>query len=111
MEFDELQPLRRAGANEGEEASSGAEPVYPPGADISTNPIAQLVADLIETTGLLPLDRLAGARSRAGAGSLAQAIMDERLTASAELLVPGARTGAASASDEARELAERHHLP
>jgi type IV pilus assembly protein PilB len=110
MEFDELQPLRRAGANDGEETPP-VEPSYPPGAGISTNPIAQLVADLLETTGLIPLDRLSGARSRAGAGSLAQAIMDEGLSASTELLVPGARTEPSSANDAARELAELHHLP
>jgi type IV pilus assembly protein PilB len=111
MEFDELQPLRRSGANEGEETPPGVEPQYPPGAGISPNAIAQLVADLIETTGLLPLDRLALARSRAGTGSLSQAIMDEGLTPSAELLVPGARTEAPRADDVARQLAETHHLP
>ena len=42
------------------------------------------MADLIETTGLIPLDRLVSARSRAGGGSLATAIMDERLTAPVE---------------------------
>jgi type IV pilus assembly protein PilB len=111
MEFDELQPLRRSGANEGEETPPGVEPEYPPGAGISPNAIAQLVADLIETTGLLPLDRLALARSRAEASSLSQAIMDEGLTPSSELLVPGPRTEAPSADDEARRLAETHHLP
>lgn len=111
MEFDELQPLRRAGANDGE-GSPDVEPAYPPGAGISGNAIAQLVADLLETTGLIPLDRLALARSRAGQGSLAQAIMDEGLTSTAtELLVPGPRVEAPSAGDEARALAERHHLP
>ena len=91
MEFDELQPLRRTGASEGEETPPSVEPAYPPGAGISGNPIAQLVADLLETTGLLPLDRLTGARSRAGTGSLAQAIMDERLSSNSELLFPGPR--------------------
>ncbi len=110
MEFDELQPLRRAGAGEGDETPP-AEPSYPPGAGISANAIAQLVADLIETTGLIPLDRLSGARSRAGGGSLAQAIMDEGLSSSSELLVPGPRTETSSAGSEAVELAERHHLP
>ena len=91
MEFDELHPLRRAGASNAEE-TSGVKPEYPPGAGASTNPIAQLVADLIETTGLIPLDRLVSARSRAGAGSLATAIMDERLNAPVEgLEVPGLR--------------------
>ena len=82
MEFDDLQPLRRAGAGEGERpAEPGAEPEYPEGAGISPNPVTELVADLIETTNLIPVDRLASARSRAGTGSLSAAIMDERLTA------------------------------
>ncbi|MGH3043921.1 MAG: GspE/PulE family protein [Gaiellaceae bacterium] len=110
MEFEELQPLRRSGAGDGEE-SPGIEPQYPPGAGIPENRIAHFVAELLETTGLIPLDRLAGARSRAGAGSLAQAIMEETPTPAAELLIPGQRTAAATASDEARAIAERHHLP
>ena len=89
MEFDDLQPLRRSGANEGEQTPPDVQPEYPPGAGISGSALAQLVADLIETTGLVPLDRLAMARSRAGSGSLAQAIMDEGLTASSELLLLG----------------------
>ena len=110
MEFEELQPLRRSGTGDGEE-SPGIEPQYPPGAGIPENRIAHFVAELLETTGLIPLDRLAGARSRAGAGSLAQAIMEETQTPAAELLIPGQRTAAATASDEARAIAERHHLP
>ncbi len=111
MEFDELQPLRRGGAGDDEQTPPSAEPEYPPGAGISGGAITQLVADLIETTGLVPLDRLSLARSRAGTGSLAQAIMDEGLTPSSELLLPGPRTGAQAETNEARELAERHHLP
>jgi type IV pilus assembly protein PilB len=112
MEFDELQPLRRTGASDAEETPD-VKPKYPPGAGVSTNAIAHLVADLIETTGLIPLDRLASARSRAGSGSLAEAIMDERLNAPVEgLEVPGLRTGPRGSSNvEARELAERLHLP
>jgi type IV pilus assembly protein PilB len=112
MEFDELHPLRRAGASDAEEAP-GVTPEYPPGAGLATNPIAQLVADLMETTGLIPLDRLASARSHAGGGSLAEAIMDERLSAPVGgLEVPGLRTGPRPAPDAgARELAERLHLP
>jgi type IV pilus assembly protein PilB len=110
MEFEELQPLRRTGAGDGEE-SPGIEPQYPPGAGIPENRIAHFVAELLETTGLIPLDRLAGARSRAGAGSIAQAIMDEAPTPAAELLIPGQRVAAPSADDEARAIAERHHLP
>ena len=110
MEFEELQPLRRSGAGDGEE-SPGIDPQYPPGAGIPENRIAHFVAELLETTGLIPLDRLAGARSRAGAGSIAQAIMEETPAPAAELLIPGQRTAAATASDEARAIAERHHLP
>lgn len=113
MEFDDLQPLRRAGGAEDEADEKGVSPQYPPGAGISPNAIAHLVADLLETTGLIPLDRLAQARSRAGSGSLAEAIMDERMaTAPGELEVPGLRVQTASSpSEEAQALAERHHLP
>src|SRR5262245_50982268 len=112
MEIDELQPLRRAGASDAE-TTPDVTPEYPPGAGIQPNPIAQLVADLLETTGLIPLDRLASARSRAGSGSLAEAIMDERLNERAEgLEVPGLRTGPPrEANADVRELAERLHLP
>jgi type IV pilus assembly protein PilB len=112
MEFDELQPLRRTGASDAEETPD-VKPEYPPGAGISPNAIAHLVADLIETTGLIPLDRLTNARSRSGGGSLAEAIMDERLNAPVGgLEVPGVRTGPRSATNvEVRELAERLHLP
>ncbi|MGH3019008.1 MAG: hypothetical protein ACRDNR_02455, partial [Gaiellaceae bacterium] len=111
VEFDDLQPLRRAGAR-GDEAS-GPSPEYPQGAGISPNPVTELVADLIETTGLIPLDRLASARSRAGTGPLSEAIMDERLNAPAsELEVPGLRQAAGpTPGDEAKALAERLHLP
>jgi type IV pilus assembly protein PilB len=67
-----------------------------PGAGISPNKTAELLADLLETTGLISVDRLASARARAGAGSLAQAIAQE---------------GVAPAAGIARALAARHHLP
>jgi type IV pilus assembly protein PilB len=79
VEFDDLPNLRGVPA-EGEETSS-VEPSPPPGAGISPNPITELVADLIETTGLIPADRLASVRSRAGTGSFAQAIVDRGLAA------------------------------
>jgi type IV pilus assembly protein PilB len=115
VQFDDLQPLRRAGADEQSAGQyGGAKPQYPSGAGIAPNAVAQLVGDLIEITGLIALDRLAQARSRAGAGSLADAIMDERLHKGAsEAVVPGLgmETPARTAADEARELADRHHLP
>ena len=62
----------------------------------AVNKVAELVADLLEPTGLVPSDRLAAARSRAGAsGSLAQALIDEGLADSVGL---------------AKALADRYHL-
>jgi type IV pilus assembly protein PilB len=79
VEFDDLPNLRGVPA-EGEETSP-VEPTPPPGAGISPNPVTELVADLIEMTGLVAPDRLASVRSRAGIGSFAQAIVDEGLAA------------------------------
>jgi type IV pilus assembly protein PilB len=112
VEFDDLQPLRRAGETEDGDRESGVPREYPPGAGIAPNAVAQLVADLLETTGLIPLDRLAQARSRAGSGSLAAAIMDERVAQPEEPDAPRLRVDSgSSSSDDARALAERHHLP
>jgi len=58
--------------------------------------IADLVAELIDVTDLVPRDRLAAARGRAGTGSLAQALEDE---------------GYATSEGIARSLARRHELP
>ena len=44
---------------------------------IPVNAMAELVVDLLSATGLIPEDRLAMVRGRAGQGSLAQAIVDE----------------------------------
>jgi type IV pilus assembly protein PilB len=91
---DLQQFLRRVGAEEEETPAVTPEPH--PGAGIEPNPITQLVADLLETTGLVPVDRLAQARARAGTGSLAQALIDE---------------GIAESSGVARVAAEHSHLP
>jgi type IV pilus assembly protein PilB len=111
MEFDELQPLRRTGGGDGEE-TPGAEPEYPPGSGLTGNPIAHRVADLLEATGLIALDRLAIARSRAGMGSLAQAILEEGVTAPPGAPdAPSGRPEATEGGDAVRELAATHHLP
>jgi type IV pilus assembly protein PilB len=91
---DLQQFLRRVGAD-GEETTP-VEPQPHPGAGIDPNPITQLVADLLETTGLVPADRLAQARARAGTGSLAQALIDE---------------GIAESVGVARVAADHSHLP
>src|SRR5437868_10504543 len=75
---------------------SGA-PERPLGGGVPINELAELVADLIEATGLLTPDKLAVVRGRAGqSGSLAQAIVEE---------------GVASGEGIARMLAARHQLP
>ena len=75
---------------------SGA-PERPLGGGVPINELAELVADLIEATGLLTPDKLALVRGRAGqSGSLAQAIVEE---------------GVASGEGIARMLAARHQLP
>jgi type IV pilus assembly protein PilB len=79
VEFDDLQHPPGAGTSDEETSSPKSTP--PPGAGIAPNPVNELVADLLETTGLVPPDRLAGVRSRAGGGSIAQAIVDEGLVA------------------------------
>jgi type IV pilus assembly protein PilB len=61
------------------------------------NETAELLADLLAATGLIPEDKLALARGRAGAhGSLAQALVEE---------------GVASGDGIARTLAARYQLP
>jgi type IV pilus assembly protein PilB len=61
------------------------------------NMTAELLADLLAATGLVPADKLALARGRAGAtGSLAQALVDE---------------GVAEPEGIARTLAARYQLP
>jgi hypothetical protein len=66
------------------------------GAAPSFDTVADLVADLVSTAELIPRDRLAAARGRAGAGSLADALRDE---------------GVGQADGIARSLARRHDLP
>jgi type IV pilus assembly protein PilB len=79
---EDLQQFLRRVGTDGEETTP-VEPQPHPGAGIEANAITQLVADLLETTGLVPADRLAQARARAGTGSLAQALIDEGIAESA----------------------------
>ena len=66
------------------------------GEDAGFSTIADLVAELISLTELVPADRLVAARGRAGTGSLAQALADE---------------GVAQADGIAAALARRYDLP
>ena len=94
MNFEPAGPLRTS-TNLGDPAgTTRGGPESPESAGFDT--IADLVAELVTATELLPLDRLAAARGRAGAGSLAEAIRDE---------------GYALSEGIARSLARRHGLP
>jgi type IV pilus assembly protein PilB len=77
-------------------SANSAEPVddSPPEGGFET--IADLVAELVSATELVPRDRLSAARGRAGAGSFAEALRDE---------------GLASPVGISRALARRHGLP
>ena len=86
-----LRPPETEGANDAD-----VTPVPPPGAGISPNRSAELLADLLETTGLISAERLNEARARARGGSLAQALADE---------------GLAPGGGVARAIAAKHHLP
>jgi type IV pilus assembly protein PilB len=93
MEF-ERPPSLRAGPSEGTDDAPAAPP---PAGGIGVNEIAELVADLLGVTGLVPADKLALVLGRAGpGGSIAQAIVDE---------------GVATSEGIARMLAARHQLP
>ena len=94
MTPDEQKGIRRAGKEDA--VGDGVTPSPPPGAGIGPNKTAELLADFLETTGLIAADRIAEARVRAGSGSLAEAL---------------AQSGLAPSGGVARALAERHNLP
>jgi type IV pilus assembly protein PilB len=74
-------------------AQESAAPLQPA---FDVNPLAELVADVVEATGILPPDKLAFVRDRARTGSFAQALIDE---------------GVAEGTSIARTLGAKHNLP
>ena len=92
MEAERPAQLRTVADNEGgaEETAAPLQPAFP------VNPLAELVADVIEATGLVPADRLAFVREKARTGAFAQALVDEGLAEGATI---------------ARTLASKHNLP
>jgi type IV pilus assembly protein PilB len=96
MDLKRPNNLRLSGRSEAEKtAESGGESGLI--APFPVNEVAELVADLLEATGLIAGDKLASIRGRAKqGGSFAQALLDE---------------GAASPEGIARTLASRFHLP
>jgi type IV pilus assembly protein PilB len=67
-------PKLRSPGTAGDAGTSG---VMPLSSGMAVNAMAELVVDLLSATGLVPEDKLAMVRGRAGQGSLAQAIVDE----------------------------------
>jgi len=92
MDAERQPKLRTVSEAEGD-AQENAAPLQPA---FAVNPLAELVADVIEATGLLAPDKLAFARDKARSGSFAQALIDEGLAAGATI---------------ARSVASRHNLP
>src|SRR2546429_7280671 len=93
MEF-ERPPTLRTGPSEGTDDAPAAPP---PAGGPGVNELAELVSDLLAATGLVPADKLALVRGRAGqSGSIAQAIRG---------------AGVASREGIARMLAAPHPLP
>src|SRR5437588_9319527 len=88
MEFKPTRTLR------GSQETGGAQPPPAEGAPIDAT--AELVADLLAATGLVPADRLSLARGRAHGGSFAEALVAE---------------GAGSTEGIARTLASRFRMP
>jgi type IV pilus assembly protein PilB len=76
MNVGKAGPLRTNQASAGGPAVDAATPERQ--SDFKT--IADLVAELISVSELVPSDRLAAARGRAGTGSLAQALVGEGVT-------------------------------
>jgi len=92
MNFEPAGPLRTS-TNLGDRAGAKTDD---PGGPAGFETVSDFVADLIAATDLIPRDRLAAARGRAGTGSLAEALRDE---------------GYAQPEGIARSLARRHDLP
>jgi len=95
MDLKRPNKLRLSGKSGASDAPAGGDAALPAGHPV--NEVAELVADLIEATGLVSADRLAAVRGRVKeGGSFAQAVLDE---------------GVATPEGLARTLASRFQLP
>ena len=94
MDTDRPPKLRTPGTEPGAATPPGGSGIGGPPPPI--NALAELVADLIAATGLVPADKLAGVRSAAGMGSFAAALVDQNVASSEGL---------------ARTLAARFQMP
>ncbi len=94
MDIERPPKLRTPGTESGPAESSGGAGIGGPPPPI--NALAELVADLIAATGLVPADKLAQVRSAAGMGSFAHALVEQNVASSEGL---------------ARTLAARYQMP
>ena len=93
MDKERPAQLRTVAETDSGAADETAQPLQPA---FQVNPLAELVADIVEATGLLAPDRLAFVRDKARTSSFAQALLDEGLADTALI---------------AKSLAARHNLP
>jgi type IV pilus assembly protein PilB len=93
MDKERPAQLRTVTDEESSAAEPAAQPLQPA---FQVNPLAELVADIIEATGLLAPDRLAFVRDKARTTTFAQALLEE---------------GYADTAMIAKSLAARHNLP
>src|SRR6478672_8545729 len=94
MDTERPPNLRSPGTDAGPATTPGGGGLG--GAPPPINALAELVADLIAATGLVPADKLAGVRSAAGMGSFAHALVEQNVASSEGL---------------ARTLAARYQMP
>jgi type IV pilus assembly protein PilB len=94
MDIERPPNLRAPGTEPGSATSPGGAGVGGPPPPI--NALAELVADLIAATGLVPADKLALVRGAAGMGSFAHALVEQNVASSEGL---------------ARTLAARYQMP
>jgi type IV pilus assembly protein PilB len=94
MDIDRPPNLRTPGTEPGPATTPGGGTLG--GAPPPINALAELVADLIAATGLVPADKLAGVRSAAGMGSFAHALVEQNVASSEGL---------------ARTLSARYQMP
>src|SRR5256886_12020964 len=94
MDIERPPNLRGPGSEPGSATSPGSAGLRGPAPPI--NALAELVADLIAATGLVPADKLALVRGSAGMGSFAHALVEQNVASSEGL---------------ARTLAARYQMP
>jgi type IV pilus assembly protein PilB len=94
MDIERPPNLRTPGSEPGSATTPGGAGLG--GAPPPINALAELVADLIAATGLVPADKLAMVRGAAGMGSFAHALVEQNVASSEGL---------------ARTLAARYQMP